>query len=181
MRTSRLWATMLGCENTVIEGVDWHEGNTGQLAVTVHVRPGKRLAGRCPACGKKRPGYDQGQGRRRWRALDLGTVRAELEAAAPRVACPRHGVVTAAVPWARHGAAIWPARWAVTNSTKASGQPNGQSIPVLAACSIAPRITSSSAGQMTSWMTALVRDHPIVTSAVPFGLAVRSIPAAITG
>jgi transposase len=105
MRTSRLWATMLGCENTVIEDVDWHEDDTGQLAVTVHVRPCKRLAGRCPACGKKRPGYDQGQGRRRWRALDLGTVRAELEAAAPRVACPQHGVVTAAVPWARHGAA----------------------------------------------------------------------------
>jgi transposase len=96
---------MLGCENTVIEGVDWHEDDTGQLAVTVRVRPRKRLAGRCPACGKKRPGYDQGQGRRRWRALDLGTVRAELEAAAPRVACPQHGVVTAAVPWARHSAA----------------------------------------------------------------------------
>ncbi len=96
---------MLGCENTVIEGVDWHEDDTGQLAVTVHVRPRKRLAGRCPACGKKRPGYDQGQGRRRWRALDLGTVRAELEAAAPRVACPEHGIVVAAVPWARHGAA----------------------------------------------------------------------------
>jgi transposase len=96
---------MLGCENTVIEGVDWHEDDTGQLAVTVHVRPRGRLAGRCPACGKKRPGYDQGQGRRRWRALDLGTVRAELEAAAPRVACPEHGIVVAAVPWARHGAA----------------------------------------------------------------------------
>src|ERR1022692_3747797 len=38
-------------------------------------------------------------------ALDLGTVRAELEAAAPRVSCPEHGVVTAAVPWAWHGAA----------------------------------------------------------------------------
>ena len=96
---------MLGCENTVIEGVDWHEGDAGQLAVTVHVRPRNRLAGRCPACGKKRPGYDQGQGRRRWRALDLGTVRADLEAAAPRVACPEHGVMVAAVPWARHGAA----------------------------------------------------------------------------
>src|ERR1022692_3206227 len=38
-------------------------------------------------------------------ALDLGTVRAELEAAAPRVACPEQGVVVAAVPRARHGAA----------------------------------------------------------------------------
>ena len=31
-------------------------------------------------------------------------VTAWLEAAAPRVTCPQHGVVTAAVPWARHGA-----------------------------------------------------------------------------
>jgi len=102
---------MLGCENTVIEGVDWHDENTRggagerQLTVTVHVRPRKRLASRCGVCGKRRPGCDAGGGRRRWRALDLGTVRAELEAAAPRVACPGHGVVVAAVPWARHGAA----------------------------------------------------------------------------
>lgn len=100
---------MLGCENTVIESADWYREETGdgagQLAVTVRVRPRKRLASRCGICGKKRPGYDQGEGRRRWRALDLGTVRAELEAAAPRVACPEHGVVVAAVPWARHGAA----------------------------------------------------------------------------
>ncbi len=105
MRASRLWVRMLGCGNTVIESVDWHQEETGQLAVTVHVRPRKRLASRCGICGKKRPGYDKGEGRRRWRALDLGTVRAELEAAAPRVACPEHGVVVAAVPWARHGAA----------------------------------------------------------------------------
>lgn len=43
------------------------------------------------------------EGVRRWRLLDLGAVPAYLEAAAPRVRCPRHGVVVAAVPWARHG------------------------------------------------------------------------------
>jgi len=36
--------------------------------------------------------------------LDLGTVVVHLEADAPRVCCPAHGVVVAAVPWARHGA-----------------------------------------------------------------------------
>jgi transposase len=36
--------------------------------------------------------------------LDLGVVVAVLEADAPRVRCPEHGVVVAAVPWARHGA-----------------------------------------------------------------------------
>jgi transposase len=45
-----------------------------------------------------------GAGRRRWRTLDLGTTTALLEADAPRVQCPEHGVVVAAVPWARHGA-----------------------------------------------------------------------------
>jgi transposase len=96
---------MLGCDNAVIEGVVAEEGEDGQIAVVVRVRPRKRDAGRCPVCGKKRAGYDGGSGRRRWRALDLGTVRAEVEAAAPRVSCREHGVVTAAVPWARHGAA----------------------------------------------------------------------------
>jgi transposase len=36
--------------------------------------------------------------------LDLGTVRVELEADAPRVSCPVHGVTVVQVPWARHGA-----------------------------------------------------------------------------
>ena len=46
----------------------------------------------------------RGEGRRRWRSLDLGTVQVVVEADAPRVRCPEHGVVVAAVPWARHGA-----------------------------------------------------------------------------
>jgi transposase len=41
-------------------------------------------------------------GRRRLRGLDLGTTRVFLEAEAPRVRCREHGVVVAAVPWARH-------------------------------------------------------------------------------
>lgn len=49
-------------------------------------------------------GVDRRAGRRRCRALDLSTIEAVLEADAPRVTCPEHGVVVAAVPWARHGA-----------------------------------------------------------------------------
>jgi transposase len=98
---------MLGCENAVVEAVDWHQETGGgrmRLSVTAHVRPRSRRASRCGICGKKRPGYDQGTGRRRWRALDVGSLTAWLEADAPRVSCPDHGVVVAAVPWARHGA-----------------------------------------------------------------------------
>ena len=57
------------------------------------------------ACaGGGRRGYDRGEGRRRWRGLDLGTIQVWLEADAPRVDCAEHGVTVAAVPWARHGA-----------------------------------------------------------------------------
>ena len=100
VRSSRLWVKLLGCENTLIEDADWQEEGCGDgsgpvLRLIVHVRPHKRLVHRCGICGKKRPRYDRGQGRRRWRALDLGTVRAYLEADAPRVSCPEHGVITA--------------------------------------------------------------------------------------
>ncbi len=105
MRKASVWARVLGCENTVIEDVGWEEDDGGPgLRLVARVRPVKRLAGRCGRCGERCPGYDRGAGRRRWRALDVGTVRAYLEADAPRVACPVHGVVAAAVPWARHGA-----------------------------------------------------------------------------
>jgi transposase len=104
---SRLWAKLLGIESgTVIEDVRYEEEPDGPGTVTVvaHVRVHARRALRCGICGLRSPGYDQGEGRRRWRALDLGTVRAELEADAPRVRCRGHGVVVAQVPWARHGA-----------------------------------------------------------------------------
>jgi len=110
VRGSRLWTRLLGIESgTVIEGVRW-EGEPGELpgdpvqvTVVAELRIHRRRASRCGVCGRRAPGYDQGAGRRRWRALDLGTIRAELEADAPRVSCARHGVVVAQVPWARHG------------------------------------------------------------------------------
>jgi transposase len=71
-------------------------------AVIVAARPWAREQGRCGICRRRCPGYDWGEGRRRWRALDLGTTRAFVQADAPRVQCRRHGVVVAAVPWARH-------------------------------------------------------------------------------
>jgi transposase len=70
--------------------------------IVVAVRPAWRERDRCGVCRRRSPGYDLGEGRRRWRALDLGTTLAFVEAAAPRVTCRRHGVVVCAVPWARH-------------------------------------------------------------------------------
>ena len=96
----RAWARLLGLEKTVVEAVEVDPDG----AIVVSVRPGHRQRDRCPHCRRRCPGYDQGEGRRRWRALDLGTTRCYLEADAPRVQCKEHDVVVAAVPWARHDA-----------------------------------------------------------------------------
>ena len=101
MQETRVWRALMGLKNTVVEGVEFDEDCD---AVVVHVRPTASRRGRCGRCGRRSPGYDGGNGRRRWRALDLGTVRAFVEADAPRVRCRRHGVTVAAVPWARHDA-----------------------------------------------------------------------------
>lgn len=100
MRPVRVWKTLLGLRRTVIEQVEFDERD----GVVVSVRPRARELDRCPHCRRRCPGYDQGEGRRRWRALDLATTYCFLEADAPRVRCKRHGVVVAAVPWARHDA-----------------------------------------------------------------------------
>jgi transposase len=92
---------VLGVESAVIEGVFFDED---EQVVVVRVRPGRRQRGRCGQCLRRRRGYDQGGGRRRWRHLDAGLLQVWLEADAPRVWCPQHGVVVAHVPWARHDA-----------------------------------------------------------------------------
>jgi transposase len=97
VRGIRIWARLLGLKGCVVEDV-WVDGD-GAVVVAVRPRAGER--GRCSHCRRRCPGYDAGEGRRRWRALDLGTTRAFVAAAAPRVSCRHHGVVVAAVPWAR--------------------------------------------------------------------------------
>jgi transposase len=101
VRSARVWKRLLGVEHTVVEEVVFDEEAD---AVVAMVRPTRSRRRRCAVCQRRCSGYDQGEGRRRWRGLDLGVVRVFLEADAPRVRCPAHGVVVAAVPWARHGA-----------------------------------------------------------------------------
>lgn len=117
----RAWAQMLGLEKTVLEGVELGEHDE----LVVSVRPRYSQLDRCPHCRWRCPGYDLGDGRRRWRALDLGTTFCYLEADAPRVECKRHGVVVAAVPWARHDAGFTrsfedQAAWLAVNTSKSA-------------------------------------------------------------
>ena len=122
MRDVSLWRGLLGVEKTVLERVEFDED--AQVLVA-HVRPTKRQRSRCGVCSRRSPGYDSGAGRRRWRAMDLGTVVAVLEADAPRVTCREHGVVVASVPWARHDAGHTYAfdetvAWLATQSSKST-------------------------------------------------------------
>jgi len=98
VRGIRVWARLVGLRRAVVEDV--RIGDEGEVIVSA--RPVWRERDRCGVCRRRSPGYDLGEGRRRWRALDLGTTVAFVEADAPRVRCRRHGVVVVAVPWARH-------------------------------------------------------------------------------
>jgi transposase len=99
VRKTSVWARLLGLGAAVVEDVSLD----GEGELVVAVRPRWRERDRCGVCRRRCPGFDLGAGRRRWRALDLGLVRAFVEADAPRVSCPEHGVVVVALPWARHG------------------------------------------------------------------------------
>jgi transposase len=101
---ARVWRALLGVEHAVIERVEIDDDGGQAPVVVVHVRPGRRQRGRCGVCRRRCRGYDQGEGRRRWRHLDAGVLPVYLEADAPRVACPQHGPTVVAVPWARHKA-----------------------------------------------------------------------------
>ncbi len=101
MRNVSLWRALLGVEKTIIEDIEFDEEAE---MVVAHVRPTRASRRRCGKCGCRAAWYDRGEGRRRWRGLDLGTIEVFLEADAPRVNCPSHGPTVRQVPWARHGA-----------------------------------------------------------------------------
>ena len=98
MRSIRVWAGLLGLQGVVVEDVT--VSNEGDVLVSG--RAGWRQRDRCGICRRRCGRYDSGWGRRRWRALDLGTAFAYVKADAPQVSCRTHGETVGAVPWARH-------------------------------------------------------------------------------
>ena len=81
MQNATLWRAVLGVEKTVVEDVEFDEV---EQVLVAHVRPREHATRRCVRCRRRCRGYDQGEGRRRWRGLDLGTIPVWLEADAPR-------------------------------------------------------------------------------------------------
>lgn len=111
MRKNRIFGEVVGGPDLVVQDVTTEVQSRQKRKETVteevlvfRVRPKAAQAGRCSRCRAVRPGYDAGDGLRRWRTLDVGTMKAYLEAPVPRVRCSEHGVVVAHVPWARPGA-----------------------------------------------------------------------------
>jgi transposase len=81
-------------------GVSLPGDRDGVVVVDVVLR-GRRLV--CPHCGyRSRSRYDTRPVCSTWRHLDLGRWRVEVRAWLRRLACPAHGVVVQAVPFARH-------------------------------------------------------------------------------
>jgi transposase len=121
VRRTRVWARLLGLQRAVVEDVQ--VGSEDEIVVAA--RSVWRERDRCGICRRRSPGYDLGDGRRRWRALDLGTTLAFIEGDAPRVRCRRHGVVVCAVPWARHDSRFTTAfedqtAWLAVNTSKSA-------------------------------------------------------------
>lgn len=100
MQIKKLTQSIIGSKGFVLEDIS-HSPETNDFIFHVHLT--KRLKCRCGICHKVSVFYDKGRGRRRWRCKDIGNGKAYVEADAPRVFCPEHGIVTAAVPWSRHG------------------------------------------------------------------------------
>jgi transposase len=120
VREERVLARLVGVERAVVEGVLVEDE-----AIVVWVRPRRRDGSRCGVCGRRARGYDRGEGARRWRALDLGSTKAFVQAEAPRVECRRHGVVVARTAWARHGSRFTRAfeqqvAWLATHCSKSA-------------------------------------------------------------
>jgi transposase len=97
-RMSAMWSRSQGLVGAVIEDVSVAED--GSVVICARPRAGERE--RCGKCHRRCLYRDEGDGRRQWRGLDCGVVRVYIEADAPRVSCFEHGVIVAAVPWARH-------------------------------------------------------------------------------
>lgn len=103
MTVNTLMKTFLGVKEVVVESCEVQQNLKDEIEVTLRVHPYKRVQCTCPYCnnGKKLPRYDSPNNMSHWRAMDCGAgVLIKIESNVPRVTCPVHGVVTAAVPWA---------------------------------------------------------------------------------
>ena len=92
MRNARLWRALLGVEKTVVEAVEFDED---EEVLVARVRPTAGASRRCGVCRRRCGRYDRGRAGAAGGRWIWARCRPWLEADAPRVACPEHGVVVA--------------------------------------------------------------------------------------
>ena len=86
-----------------LPGITVADVSFGAAEVTVGVELRRRRL-HCPRCGfSTRARYDTRTVASSWRGLDLGRWQVTVIASLRRLACPSHGVLTEAVPFARPG------------------------------------------------------------------------------
>mgnify|MGYP002736038698 FL=1 len=104
-RDTTLFKHLLNVKGTVVEDIEFFHETDGTKSAVVQVHATRGYRCRCPHCNRKSPRYDSARNDqvRLWRAGDLNGIRVYLQAESYRICCPKHGVVTAAVPWAFHG------------------------------------------------------------------------------
>ena len=104
MRVNKVLKSGLGLGRDVVivnrELIEADGKRRARLEILVRLRASRR--GRCGRCGASSPWFDQGDGRRSWRHIDVGFASCWLFADARRVSCPEHGATVVAFPFARH-------------------------------------------------------------------------------
>ncbi len=99
MRTTTAFKRLLRLSGVNVTAVEW---SADTVTVTVGLRRRRLVCPHCrfttPVCLELRPGMS------RWRHLDLGIWRVDIQARLRRLRCPEHGVVVEGVGFARAGA-----------------------------------------------------------------------------
>lgn len=96
MRITTVFNKLLSVQGAFVRKVEFG----AEMVVVTVARRGRRHG--CPKCSySTRAGYDSHVGS--WRHIALGTWRVLIRATVVRLACPAHGVLTEAVPWATPG------------------------------------------------------------------------------
>ena len=94
---TQIFKDLIGCNEVIVDDVRIDEK---QESLFIKVRPFKVWQKRCPVCHRVCGSYDHGGGLRHWRCHDFGDRKAYVEALAPRIRCPEHGIKVSEVPWA---------------------------------------------------------------------------------
>jgi transposase len=99
-----VWDEVLDTEHAVVVRTyieHWpRRDRPPEKVLIIVVEPDAETRNRCPECGQR--GRPVEHDIKRWRTLDVHGKRTFLESDLPRIQCPEHGKITAAVPWARH-------------------------------------------------------------------------------